>query len=302
MLLQSAEPLITWPDPLVELFGFVALFLASGAVGFRFSALRQRLGIRRAASATDDVHETSGRRAAVYGLVGALAGLYPLWRRVAGGAARAHAAVGPFVLSNAPTALGVILAILAIVGFLLAMRGRRAGWLLAVIGVVLGALPPLFTAQWSRLVNPVHALAAGLWIGSLFVMVVAGIIPVLREPRVRDQRGPIVANMVHGFSPLALSMGMVVVIFGLITAWNHLNPLSSLWSTPYGYALWAKLVFVALVFGLGGWNWRRQRPTLGSDAAAFSIRRPSPKRPAPAGSPARTVPAGPSAGGPPPGP
>jgi carbonic anhydrase/acetyltransferase-like protein (isoleucine patch superfamily) len=30
---------------------------------------------------------------------------------------------------------------------------------------------------------------------------------------------------------------MLVVLSGLITAWRHLNPLSSLWTTPYGYAL-----------------------------------------------------------------
>jgi putative copper export protein len=79
--------------------------------------------------------------------------------------------------------------------------------------------------------------------------------------------------MVNRFSPLALTMGGVVVVFGVITAWRHLHVLSNLWSTPYGYALIAKLCFVALVFGLGAWNWRRQRPTLGSESAAVSIRR-----------------------------
>jgi putative copper export protein len=81
--------------------------------------------------------------------------------------------------------------------------------------------------------------------------------------------------MVNGFSPLALVCGMIVVISGLITAFKHLDPFSSLWTTPYGYALIAKLVAVAVVFGLGAWNWRRMRPTLGSDAAAGAIRRSS---------------------------
>jgi putative copper export protein len=143
------------------------------------------------------------------------------------------------------------------------------------VGVVAGALPDLFTGRWSRLVNPVHALAAGLWIGTLFVLLVAGIAAVLRDPAMRERRGAVVADMVNGFSPLALSMGMVVVVFGVITAWRHLTPLSSLWSTPYGYALLAKLLFVAMVFALGAWNWRRQRPTLGSDESALSIRRSS---------------------------
>jgi putative copper export protein len=79
--------------------------------------------------------------------------------------------------------------------------------------------------------------------------------------------------MVNRFSPLALTMGAVVVIFGVITAWRHLHVLSNLWSTPYGYTLIAKLCVVSFVFGLGAWNWRRQRPTLGSESAAVSIRR-----------------------------
>jgi putative copper export protein len=54
-----------------------------------------------------------------------------------------------------------------------------------------------------------------------------------------------------------------------------LHVLSNLWSTPYGVALIIKLLLVAFVFALGAWNWRRQRPTLGSEGAAMSIRRSS---------------------------
>jgi len=72
-----------------------------------------------------------------------------------------------------------------------------------------------------------------------------------------------------------LSMGGVVVAFGLITAWRHLHVLSNLWSTPYGYALIVKLLLAGTVFVLGTWNWRRQRPTLGTEDASVSIRRSS---------------------------
>jgi putative copper export protein len=78
---------------------------------------------------------------------------------------------------------------------------------------------------------------------------------------------------VNGFSPLALGCGLVVVLFGAITAWRHLGRLDALWTTPYGWALIAKLCTVAVVFALGAWNWRRQRPLLGSEAAAHAIRR-----------------------------
>ena len=119
--------------------------------------------------------------------------------------------------------------------------------------------------------------------------------------------------MVNRFSPVALSMGGIVVLFGAITAWRHLPTVASLWETPYGRTLIIKLVFVGTVFLLGAFNWRRQRPSLGTEPAAFSIRRsaalelsvaaivlvvtsilvslPSPKRAPPSRSPSAAVPA-----------
>ena len=61
---------------------------------------------------------------------------------------------------------------------------------------------------------------------------------------------------------------------GVVAAWRELGcDLALLWTTPYGYALLVKLFLMAIVFGLGAWNWRRQRPSLGSESAALSIRR-----------------------------
>jgi len=190
-----------------------------------------------------------------------------------GAAARQHTTVGGLIGGNLQTQVQLALVALALIGFLLAMAGKNLGWILAAIGVIAGQLRGVLFGQWSRQVNPVHALAAGMWIGTLFVLVVAGIAAVLRHERGRDRRGSLVAEMVNGFSPLALTCGIVVVIFGVITAWRHLPTLDALWTTPYGYALIAKLLFVSTVFALGAWNWRRQRPTLGSESAADSIRR-----------------------------
>ena len=167
--------------------------------------------------------------------------------------------------------------VLAIIGFLLASGRLPIGWPLAAIGVVAGTLRGLFSGRWTQLVNPMHELAAGLWIGTLFVMVIVGLALVLRQETPADRRGPIAAGMINDFSPLALVCGGLVVLFGLITAWRHLNPLSSLWTTPYGWALIAKLVVVAVVFALGAWNWKRGRPTLGSEAGAHGLRRSATK-------------------------
>jgi putative copper export protein len=267
---MQVEPLLQWSDPVKELIGFVALFLGAGGIGFRYFALRGwRIDTDRA------FYDDAARRAAGLGLVGVTLGLILAWTELPGLAARKHLAVSAFVRSDPATMMQFGFLALAAIGYALAVGRIRAGWVLAAIGVVAGALRLVFLGQWSRLVNPVHSLAAGLWIGTLFVLVVAGLGALLRHEPTRDRRGAIAADMVNGFSPLALSMGAVVVVFGLITAWRHLHVLSNLWSTPYGYALIVKLILAGTVFALGGWNWRRQRPTLGTESAATSIRRSS---------------------------
>jgi putative copper export protein len=153
------------------------------------------------------------------------------------------------------------------------MRGTNAGWVLAAIGFLAALLRNGLLGEWRELANPMHVLAAGMWIGTLFVMIVAGISVVLRNDLAREHRGPLVSDMVYSFSPLALTASAVLVLFGVIIAWEHLHVISNLWSTPYGVALIVKLVFVAAVFALGAWNWQRQRPSLGSETAALAIRR-----------------------------
>ncbi len=278
---MQAEPIVRWSESITELLGFLFLFLRAGAIGFRYTGLRGRLaGIPRGAGATVDdplarVYARAECRAAVLGLVGIVGALALLVPQLSEGAARAHVTIGELITRNASGMMQVGFPVLALIGFALAVAGVRAGWPLAAIGVVLAALNAALLGQWLRLVNPVHSLAAGLWIGTLLVLVVAGLSSLFAEPAVRERRGAVAAEMVNAFSPLALTMGLVVVTFGVITAWRHLHVLSNLWTTPYGWALIAKLCFVAVVFALGAFNWRRQRPTLGSEQAAVSIRRSS---------------------------
>ena len=264
---MQSEPLLTWSDPIKELVGFIALFLAAGGIGFRFSALRGW-----AIETDKPFYDDAARRAAVLGTIGVIVSLLMACLALPGTAARRHLAVTAFVLSDHATMLQLGFLVLALIGYLLATSRISAGWMLAAIGVIAGALRVALLGQWSKLVNPIHSLAAGLWIGTLLVLVVAGLSALLRHEPTRARRGAIAADMVNGFSPLALSMGGVVVVFGLITAWRHLHVLSNLWSTPYGYALIVKLLLAATVFLLGAWNWRRQRPTLGTEDAASSIR------------------------------
>jgi putative copper export protein len=274
---MAPEPLIDWPEPLIELLEFVGVFLAAGAVGFRFAVLRGRLAPVKAGDVglLGDVAAVAARRAAGIGAIGALLIAARIALALPALAAHNHTSVSQVLTGTPAVTLWVGLTLVAMVGFLLARAQapglHSLGWALAGIGVVAGTLRNGLLGQWARLVNPVHLLAAGLWIGTLLVLVVAGLTAVRHAKG--DRASTVVAEMVNAFSPLALGCGATVVLFGVITAWRHLKTLSALWTTPYGYALIAKLCLVAVVFTLGAWNWRRQRPALGTDAAAASIQR-----------------------------
>ena len=257
----------------MQLVEFAGAFLAAGAVGFRYAVVRGRLGAGDIASSGDRaVYAAAARRAAALGLLGAVIGAVYLAMGVNGAAARAEVGVAELVARGGPLALRVVLAPIAIIGFALAAAGRKVGWPLAGVGVVAGALAGAFFGQWTRLVNPIHMLAGGLWIGTLFVLLSCGLSVAMRGDGGRQRRGVVVAEMVRAFSPFAMLMGAVLVTFGGITAWRHLKYVAALWTTPYGWTFMAKLCAVAVVFALGAWNWRRGS-ALGSDDAAVAVRR-----------------------------
>jgi len=261
--------LIEWPGPILELIEFVGAFMASGAVGFRYTAMRRLPD----AGGPGSSRAVAAWRAAAIGLVGALVNLWHLWEVLPRAAARSHQSVGALLTGYNTSSIWMVLSALMLIGFVLALARVDLGWALAAVGVVGAGLRNAFVGDFGRLVTPVHLLAGGLWIGTLFVLVVAGIASVMRhEPA--ERRGALVAEMVNAFSPLALTMGGLVVGMGVIAAWRETGgDLPLIWTTPWGYALLVKLCFVAIVFALGAWNWRRQRPTLGSESAAVSIRR-----------------------------
>lgn len=273
---MQAASLIHWPQPITEYIGFIGSLLPAGAIGFRYAVMRGAIarGERAGGDATRRrVYSDTARRAAAVGLIGVIVAIALMFYQLPGLAARKHTTVSQVLTHTASVEIQAGFLLLALIGFLIALRGTNAGWILATVGFLAALLRNGLLGQWRDLANPLHVLAAGLWIGTLFVMIVAGIAVVMRSEVARDQRGIIVSDMVYSFSPLALTAAAVLVLFGVIIAWEHLHVLSNLWSSPYGIALIVKLCFVAMVFALGAWNWRRQKPTLGSEGAAIAIRR-----------------------------
>lgn len=281
VLQTPAEPssLFTLGDAVTEYIGFLANFGIFGALGFRFAVLRAAHAAPALAGGLDvggesGVYARAERGAARIGIIGALLLLvniaFSLWQL----AAERHLTLAGAAARGGPRLLAVVVfALLFLVTFIAALRRARAAWIAAAIFGAAFVLRSVVTLRWKTEVNPLHEMAASLWIGTLFVVVAAGLPAILNATTPREKRGPLVADMIGRFSSLALGAASLLVLTGVTTAWLHLKRLSALWTTPYGLTLIAKLCVVAIVAALGAWNWRRMRPRLGGEEAAYAIRR-----------------------------
>lgn len=266
------------PYVLVRLLSYAALLALVGAVAFRYAVL-SRVGVGH--DATPRTLARGAAIAAVLFLVVTLVRLAMQPRLVrddAMGVAQMEAMAlgtrwgGVWLFQ---LAAGVI----ALLGAIIAGRGRRAGWHLAALaclllaaGVAMGG--HAVTVERYRALSvaddALHVLAASAWLGGLFWLAVVG----LRAPRSGDvSRAARVRSLVEGFSPVALASAAVVALTGLATSWQRLDHLAELWTTAYGQVLLRKLVLVAIVVAFGAFNWQRVRPTLGTDAASRRLTR-----------------------------
>jgi putative copper export protein len=273
LLLQEPENHVTLGKMVLEYVGFLSYFAVYGALGFHFQVLKSL----RSESAIDiggSTVDRADRRAGVIGLGG---GLLMVFTTVAGLAQRAgEKHISMMAALNAGGGrlffqMGCIA--LFVICFALAAQRMKIVWVIAGITAVAYALRNITTGRWFSMVNPLHEVAASLWLGTLMVLVFAGLVSVWRGSNSSDERGRLVTEMVSRFSPLALSAAGLLAVTGVTTAWRHLKHLNSLWTTPYGYTLDAKLCVVAIVVALGAWNWRRMAPQLGNESAAIAIRK-----------------------------
>jgi putative copper export protein/methionine-rich copper-binding protein CopC len=175
--------------------------------------------------------------------------------------------------------VGVAGAIVLFASLVAARRGRAAWWV-AAVGALGVALSPALTGHaasaerfttLSIVVDVLHVLGAGAWLGTLLVVVLAEIPAALR--RVPGERGPAASAILRAFHPLALACVPLVVASGLISTGLRLGNWSALTSSRYGTYVLVKVALFACVAIMGAYNWRRMLPALGEEQGARRIRR-----------------------------
>ncbi len=267
---------------------FIAILVLTGAVAFKVVVLGlfQNNGQPNASMLED-----ASLRAANIGFHAALAlGLVVLLRLVA----QSYAMHGPgsgfapavmwAMIGRTTWGWGWLLQFLAttvaIAGFSSARRDPTRGWNIAAVGAVLGAFAPALSghAASAPVLKPlvifadgIHILGASGWLGSLLVLLVAGIPAAMRLDM--DDRGPAVADLVSVYSPTALVFAGVTVLAGVFSGWIHLGTISALWQTDYGDTLLVKLAVLGIVIATAAYNFLYVRPRLGKVEGVLNIRR-----------------------------
>lgn len=176
--------------------------------------------------------------------------------------------------------LQVLAIITAIAGFYAARRNPSRGWRIAAVGAAIGAFAPALSghAASAPMLRPLAILADGLhiigasgWLGSLLILLAAGIPAAMRLET--DDRGPAVADLVNAFSPTALAFAGLTATAGVFAAWLHLGTIPALWQTEYGKTLLVKLAILGIVTVTGAYNFLYLKPRLGKMEGVKTIRR-----------------------------
>jgi copper transport protein len=171
----------------------------------------------------------------------------------------------------------------ATIAFAVCTRLRTANplesWIVAAVFAVAAASTPAFSGHAAAVEqmaavpifnDAVHLIAASAWLGTLAVLLFAGVPAVVR---VSHQPFTDAATLVRTFSPLALFAAAVAIFTGTVSAFVHIKAIPELWTTPYGRTLSIKLAVVLLTATTGAYNWKVVSPRLGSQEATLHIRR-----------------------------
>ncbi len=163
----------------------------------------------------------------------------------------------------------VVFGIIALFAFIVAGRRHKVTsplpWIIAGLAVAVLSITPAFSGHaygsenWTVALvigDFIHVTAAGVWLGTLFVIV--GTITISKWRGSRVSKDDLI-GWVTSFSPLALASAAAIGITGIFASWVHVDEISSMWISPYGQRLSLKLAALLIVLGCGVFNWKRSR-------------------------------------------
>lgn len=262
---------------------FVALITILGALGFRHGVLPP-LASRGVptADAADRARRLGQGALFLYALA---AGVRLYAESVAlNGPQRALApdALGPLLTRTAwgmGWSTGVVGALLLSLGWMISRKRVSIGTPLALTGALGLVAAPALTGHAASsasfviavTLDMLHVLAAGVWIGGLLMVLLAGI-PAMRG-LADGNPDAAVSALVNSFHPLALFCAPIVVIAGLGTSLLRLGGIAPLTTTRYGAVLLVKVGLFLLVAGIALYNSVRARRQLGTPPGTARLRR-----------------------------
>ena len=171
--------------------------------------------------------------------------------------------------------IGGVILLIGVHSWLIAVRiaAELVAWVMCTRGSRFVAIPAVFaaavlplaghaaamqpSAAGAELADAVHVLSAAMWAGGILALAS------LRPPdgwRTADAR-----NLLERFGRVAVIAFGVTALTGLLSASEHPNGLSDLWSTAYGIVLALKVAGVLVMAGLS-LLWRRGVGNGGADA------------------------------------
>lgn len=262
---------------------FVALITLIGVLGFRHAVLPSLASRTVPTADAADRARRFGQNAIGLYAIAATVRLYTESSAVHGAQGALHP-VNLTLLVTGTTwgigwSVGVVGAIMLLTGWRLSKRHVSIGTPLALAGGVGIAASPALSGHaasgspllLSLALDVTHVAAAGVWMGGLLMVLLAGI-PAMR--RLANGTGDVaIASLVSSFHPIALFCAPIVVMSGVGTSWLRLGEAQALWTTDYGRTLLIKVGLFVLVALIGAHNWLRARRRLGSTAGTFHIRR-----------------------------
>ena len=267
----------------VRFIEFAALLAILGVIGFQHLVLPALAS--RGVGTTEAFHRARrvGQMALPAYFVAAGVRLYAEWElmRSVTGSGGAYSQMREIVTGTTwgwGWIAGVAGALVVLGGWRLAAARRAGSTTLAAIGGLAMAVSPALSGH-AAAASPLalnvaldasHVLMAGFWIGSLFIMLIAGVPALLRAPD--GNADAAIAALVNSFHPVALVAAPFVVLSGVGSAWLRLGVPANILGSPYGQILLIKVMLVLCVGVLGVHNSARARRRLGAPETTRTFR------------------------------